>query len=101
MASNRLALLTEALYRMSYIRLDNLGISVDVSNLPATGYKQEAWQARYPSNWLRRFALWLRPAERARRQDVINFWTDEQRRQLLNAILDQGKTMAERIDDAK
>ena len=89
----------EAFYRMSYARLDALGIRLDMSKLSSTRHKQEAFRAYRPSNRLRRLVLRFRPKERLRRWEKYNYWCNKQQQEFLNEVLNQGVEMIKRIDD--
>ncbi len=93
-----LDMLTSALFRKSYMMFDNLGISVSTANLPSAADYRAAARACYPRGRLRRFLLRLRPKERARRWERLEYWRTVQRTELLHSVMDQAQRM---IDDGR
>jgi hypothetical protein len=96
--SEKLDLLTEAFFRKSYMMLDAVGIHVTVSDLPSAAEYRAASDACYPRGRLRRFLLWLRPKERARRFERLEYWRTVRQTEFLNRIMDEAREMMDAQD---
>ena len=97
----KLQQLTEAFYRMSYLRLDALGIQLDMSKLASTKHVKEASRALHPRSRLRRLVLRFRPRERLRRWEIYTYWRNRQQQEFMNEVLNQGDAMRRKIEDAR
>ena len=70
----RWAILDEAVRRDSWIMFDNLGISVDRSNLPSVEQFDQAFRSVYTNSKIQRLWMRLVPSERRRRYDALSMW---------------------------
>ena len=93
---DELEMLKEAIMRDSWTMLDNVGISVSLSELPATKEIAEISGELYPKPILKRILLKVRPRYRRGLMQRKRYWRKLQKQQLINRVMDEGLKMTER-----